>query len=137
MEGRDPPKKEFRPPRWNSPLWIAPVMLLMLWLWQSALVQLTYKTIPYSEFKEHLARGEVMEAVVKDTVIEGLAQPRAQPSASSDASATNTPATQASAAPGKRFYFRTVRVDDPNLVAQLEEAHVKFHGVRPSFMSQF
>jgi cell division protease FtsH len=35
------------------------------------------------------------------------------------------------------FMFRTVRVEDPDLVQELEQAHVKFTGVKPGFMSQF
>jgi cell division protease FtsH len=34
------------------------------------------------------------------------------------------------------FMFRTVRVDDPDLVHDLEKANVKFTGVKPGFMSQ-
>ena len=37
----------------------------------------------------------------------------------------------------KCFTFRTVRVDDPDLVHDLEKAGVKFTGVAPSFMSEF
>ena len=37
----------------------------------------------------------------------------------------------------KAFAFRTVRVDDPDLVSDLEKAGVKFTGVAPSFLSEF
>jgi cell division protease FtsH len=37
----------------------------------------------------------------------------------------------------KAFAFRTVRVDDPDLVRDLEKAGVKFSGVAPGFMSEF
>jgi cell division protease FtsH len=37
----------------------------------------------------------------------------------------------------KSFLFRTVRVEDPDLVRQLEKAGIKFSGKRPSFLSQF
>jgi cell division protease FtsH len=40
-------------------------------------------------------------------------------------------------APEKAFTFRTVRVDDPGLVPELEKAGVKFTGVAPSFLSEF
>jgi cell division protease FtsH len=39
--------------------------------------------------------------------------------------------------PEKAFAFRTVRVDDPNLVPDLEKAEVNFTGVAPSFLSEF
>ena len=35
------------------------------------------------------------------------------------------------------FLFRTVRVDDPELVHDLQAAGVEFRGVRPSILSQF
>jgi cell division protease FtsH len=35
------------------------------------------------------------------------------------------------------FDFRTVRVDDPDLVRQLEKENVRFTGVQPGFMSEF
>ncbi|WP_419580302.1 ATP-dependent zinc metalloprotease FtsH [Stieleria magnilauensis] len=46
------------------------------------------------------------------------------------------PATVKAAAAPKpsEFIFRTVRVDDPQLIADLEAANVKFEGIRPSFL---
>ncbi len=44
---------------------------------------------------------------------------------------TNQPAAD------KAFAFRTVRVDDPDLVNNLEKAGVNFTGVAPSFLSEF
>ncbi len=37
--------------------------------------------------------------------------------------------------PDKPFKFRTIRVEDPQLVDQLQAAHVEFNGVRPSLLS--
>jgi cell division protease FtsH len=39
--------------------------------------------------------------------------------------------------PPAAFMFRTVRVEDPDLVGELEKAGVQFAGVRPGFMSEF
>src|SRR5690606_27997773 len=36
-----------------------------------------------------------------------------------------------------KFTFRTIRVEDPKLVEEMQAANVKFTGVRPSFLSQF
>jgi cell division protease FtsH len=47
------------------------------------------------------------------------------------------PAATAKAAQPETYLFRTVRVEDPKLVEQLEKAGVRFTGVRPGFMSQF
>jgi cell division protease FtsH len=134
-----PKKREFKPkpPKWNSPVWYLPLMLLLVWFWQSTIVQLAYKTIPYSEFKERLARGEVAECAVKDDTIEGKIVSKAQPTAPT--TATNAPAVTAKKAGSekKEIFFRTVRVEDPKLVKELEKANVKFHGERPSLISQF
>ena len=43
----------------------------------------------------------------------------------------------ANAAKPEAYLFRTVRVEDPDLVRDLQTAGVQFTGVRPSFMSQF
>src|ERR1051326_5055392 len=69
------------PPKWNSPLWYLPLMLLALWFWQSMVVQFAYKTIPYSEFKEHLRNGEIKECAVKESTIEGTIRPRVETAA--------------------------------------------------------
>ena len=139
MERRDPPpKRDLKPspPKWSSPLWFLPLMLILLWFWQSTIVSFAFKTIPYSEFKEHLAKGEVIECTVKETTIEGSIRAKAAP-------APETPATNAPAAekpviqPGKENFFRTTRVEDPKLVEDLEAQHVKFKGERPNFLSQF
>src|SRR4051794_37445290 len=153
-----PPKPGEKPkpsvPKWNSPLWYLPLMLMLVWFWQSTVIQFSYKTILYSEFKKYLRSGLVGECVVKDTTVEGTILPsstfveapggtNAQQVA---AAATNTaPAASASnkvetaelPKVDKKFFFRTVRVEDPNLVGELEKAQAKFRGERPSMLSQF
>jgi cell division protease FtsH len=119
-------------------------MLLMLWLWQSAMVSVSFRNIDYSQFKQALARGEVVRAVISQDTIQGEIRPGA---ASPEAQGTtNGPAAKRAAgkdagAPGtkevKPFAFRTVRVEDPKLVDELERAHVDFRGERPGFLSQF
>src|SRR5689334_19200925 len=143
MEHRDLPPKRDRKPfpfKWSSPLWYLPLMLLMLWFWQSTIVQFAYKTIAYSEFKQHLARGEVAECAVKETTIEGRLEmkPQSTPPSSTPSTDTNPPAKAKAASPsGKETFFRTVRVEDPKLVEELQAANVKFRGERPNFLSQF
>jgi cell division protease FtsH len=46
------------------------------------------------------------------------------------------PTASSAEAPTTPYYFRTVRVEDPALVKELQEAGVKFTGSRPSFLSQ-
>src|SRR5262245_24084795 len=138
MDRRRPvqkPELRGKPPRWGTPLWYLPLMLLAIWMWQSMMVQFSYKTIPYSEFKTHLRQGEVLECAVKEDAVEGKIQPKPQPP-TANSSTTNSHATPVVAST-KPFYFRTVRVEDPKLVEELQTAGVKFHGERPSMISQF
>jgi cell division protease FtsH len=159
------------PLQWQSVIWYFLFTLGMLWVWQEAAPR-AYRTIPYSEFKDDLRQGEVVECVVKETEISGKIRPK--PTASRETSpgtATKMPATQGftpasmtssatktasesnhaakpkSEAQGNKtatqpktppdFMFRTVRVEDPDLVPDLEKAGVQFTGVRPGFMSEF
>ena len=136
-------KREFKPtpPRWSS-YWYLPIMLLILWAWQTAVMQFAYHTIPYSEFKDRVRKGEIAECAIKETTIEGSIKPK--PGTESAVASTNAvaeiPATNlapsAKAAAKKDFFFRTVRVEDPNLVKDLEAANIKFVGERPSILSQ-
>jgi cell division protease FtsH len=149
--------------QWHSWIWYAVMTLAMLWAWQEAFRQVAVRTIPYSEFKQLLAKGEVVECTVSEDDIVGKIQPRPvetpeakKPSAGSEtapvkpgpekpATSTEKPAAAVAGpkggpskpAPPQAYMFRTVRIEDPDLVAQLEKAHVKFNGVRPSFLSQF
>src|SRR5215475_1611955 len=140
MPPREPPNKtDTRPkrPRWSSPLWYLPIMVLMLWLWQGMVNQFAYRNIPYSEFKGYLQRQEVLKCVIRQDDIQGQIQPK--PSKGSDAkpaSATKAPNQNNSPASAKPFLFRTVRVEDPKLVDELQSAGVSFQGERPSFISQ-
>jgi len=81
------PRKNLETPStgfdWRGVWWYIPLMLLMLWLWQDQLHQMTVKTIPYSQFKQYLADGEVAECEVQDLEITGRIVPKKpQPEAS-------------------------------------------------------
>lgn len=65
--------------------------------------------IPYSDFKTYLEKGMIKEVVISDTVIKGLMQ---DPTGKSD----------------KPVPFTTNRIQDPDLVKELEAKHVKFTG---------
>ncbi len=153
-------------PSWSTWIWFLIMTLGLLWFWQEGSRQVGVRTIPYSQFKEYVRNGEVTECSVEKTEIVGKIQPKAQvaagkpevaakpkpgaPSgskspapaeANSKASAKPLPQTPAKAEKKQpasaAVAFRTVRVDDPNLVADLEKAGVKFTGVVPGFMSDF
>jgi len=135
---RKPPQKA---PNWGLILTYLVMALILLWMWQEGVQQATVQTIPYSEFKNLLARGQVAECKIEQDVITGKVVPRpAAPATADRAAATHPTTTQAAgkeSSPGKPYIFRTVRVDDPKLVADLEAAHVEFVGVHPGFLSQF
>jgi cell division protease FtsH len=131
------------------------VTLVLLWIWQEVFRQLAVQTIPYSEFKAYVSRHEVTEASIQQDEIVGRIVPRAaeetKASAPEPSATTATPTpkttdakqTQASPLPQqtpaqtKPFFFRTVRVEDPDLVNELQTAGVEFSGTRPSALSQF
>ena len=48
-----------------------------------------------------------------------------------------SPSPQEAVDETKPFFFRTVRVEDPDLVNELQAAGAKFSGTRPSALSQF
>ena len=137
LEGGD------KKPDWRSNFWPFLIMLVMLWLWQAAMSQLMVRTIPYSEFRAHLARHEVVDAVVKQTEILGHIAPK---SVSTNMTASTPAVTQtnvhaaganAPATDGTPFAFRTQRIEDPDLVRDLQASGAQYNGERPSFLSQF
>ena len=137
MEPRNPPPKgdsKPKPPKWSSPLWYLPVMILLLWFWQSTVSQFSYHTILYSEFKAYLARHEVVRCVIREDDIQGEILPKATPAPVQNG--TNTTVKAAPSEP-KPILFRTVKVEDPKLVDELQAAGVEFRGERPNLMSQF
>jgi cell division protease FtsH len=127
------------PSRWKLPLWNILLMLFLLWIWQDALNNYTVKTLSYSEFKQHLARGEVSTVKLGADQVEGkivLKRNKTNGTNAPVASASTNAAT--SKAPSEdSFLFKTTRVEDPKLVEQLEAQRVEFTGVKPSFLSQF
>ena len=123
-------------PPFRFPLLHIILMLVLLWLWQDTVTNLTVKTLPYSEFKKHVRAGEVTEAKVSAERIDGriLLKPG---STNAIAAITNAPTKRDPDGDPNNFLFRTTRVEDPDLVKELEAAGVKFTGLRPSFLSQF
>jgi cell division protease FtsH len=139
--GQPPLKDMFRRKGpWNFPIWYLGLVFVTLWVWQSVIGQITVRTIPYSEFKAHLRRGEVTDCVVKEEAVEGRIQLPKDTAADTAAKQPVKPATTnalAAKADPSRFFFRTIRVEDPDLVKDLEKADVKFTGERPSMLTQF
>jgi len=130
-------------PNWRRWLVYLGSMLLVLWLWQDVIISSAVKTIPYSEFKDHVARHEVTQAFVGPGDIYGVVVPRpAGPGAGSNAQPGVSPANPGAetSPPGKKadqFGFHTVRVEDPNLVHDLQSNGVQYTAVKPGVLSQF
>ncbi|MGC8990428.1 MAG: ATP-dependent metallopeptidase FtsH/Yme1/Tma family protein, partial [Verrucomicrobiia bacterium] len=116
-------------------IWYIVATLLVLWGWQGIYQQLTIRTIPYSQFKAHLERREVVEAAIKQDEIVGRVIPLAarQTNAVAVPEIRPLPTNRIELAHGmekaiaetKPFLFRTVRVEDPDLVKELQAAGVE------------
>ncbi|WP_155996647.1 ATP-dependent zinc metalloprotease FtsH [Verrucomicrobium sp. 3C] len=100
------------------------VALLLVWLWQESLQRATVTTIPYSTFLDKLDKKEIIGCTITPEEIQGKMLVSA-PTKKEGETKAPTPA-----------FFRTVRVEDPNLVARLQSAHTTYSSVRPSLLSQ-
>jgi cell division protease FtsH len=139
---KKPAKVDQPEPRWRFGIAYFLFALLILWGWQDLFYQLSVRTIPYSDFKRYLAQHEVVAAVVKQDEIDGrivpvaASQSKNQPAEPSPTVAPNAEG-QRSPAETKPFLFRTERVEDPDLVKELQAGGVEYGAVRPGFISQF
>jgi cell division protease FtsH len=152
-DGHQSPGRPDFPPRQNFPssqapklpwkrfIWLFVIMIALQWFWLEAAHKLVVKTIPYSQFKTALQEGQIITATVQQTEITG--KMRAPVAKSPAAKQTTSPSPAPSVAKGKKpakptsVLFRTVRVDDPDLVKEMEKAKIPFSGERPTFLSQF
>jgi cell division protease FtsH len=144
-----PPKADPNTPMnfdrpWRAAIWYFVVMALLSWVSLSALNQVAIRTIPYSEFKRHLANHEVTEASVKQDEIVGRIVPRTTMTTNSVATKTARPpinhepsGTNSVLATDEPFQFQTVRLEDPDLVKELQAASVQYAGERLGFLPQF
>ena len=115
--------------------------LLMMWMLRQAGPDSSIKNIPYSEFKEHLNKGEVLECSIASDRITGTVKLKPAPAAPvvkiSEPAETAAATAAVKEIPEERFSFATTPVEDPKLVEQLQAAGVKFKGERPSIISEF
>jgi cell division protease FtsH len=151
---KKPAKIDQPPPRWQWSIAYVLLMLLILWGWQDLFYQLSVRTIPYSQFKKYLAQHEVVAVIVKQDEIDGRIVPSAAsesknqtPGANPTASANNenqksnppvapNPEARPSPTETQPFLFRTERVEDPDLVKDLQAANVEYAAARPGIISQ-
>ena len=133
---------------WRKFTWVAILFLLVAWMWQEGLSQLNVKNIPYSHFKQLLAQGKIAACSIEEKEIVGRVDPARHTAGNREPPAA-TQAPRSAGAPGseknpksspeksvpKPYFFRTTRVDDPKLTAELEAAKIEFTGARPGPLS--
>ncbi|MCJ7646430.1 ATP-dependent zinc metalloprotease FtsH [bacterium] len=85
-------------------LWL--IIILVAMLFARLMRPQEYKEIDYSEFKSYLKSGQVVECLISESVIRGIFRNEE----------------------GELVKFKTVPVDDPKLVEELEAYGVKYKG---------
>src|SRR5881409_2164211 len=107
----DPKQKQFS-------IWYVFIAIWALMLFQIFVTPFFNPSeIPYSEFKAAVAADKVEEVAVSSTMIHGRMKPESATSGGSSSGARE----------GR--VFNTVRVEDPDLIRELEAHHVKVIGV--------
>ena len=100
-------------------------MLALLLVWQG-LGPMSVRTISYSEFKTALRNGKIKSVAVGREEINGQMKPSEKPAEGASKTAGESETAD---------NFRTFRIEDPDLIKELEEAKVEYNGVRTSMMS--
>jgi cell division protease FtsH len=109
---QDPQKKKNAlPPKAHFSIWYFLIAFLLLTLLQQYFLAPKVETIPYSRFKQYLAEGQVNKLTIGPENITGTLKGK------------ESKATQE---------FMTVRVEDPNLVKELDEQKVNYSGLYQS-----
>jgi cell division protease FtsH len=112
MNNQREPRRRGMGPGTRFPLWYILAAIGLMLVIQNMLFAQPFEQIPYSEFKTYVRQGRVAEVRIGTQTIRGKLN-----SSRSDAM-------------GRQVVerFATVRVDDPNLVRELEEHGVQFRG---------
>jgi cell division protease FtsH len=109
---RPPPnprgERRAAPRRPSGTVWYGLAFLLLLALVQTYFLVPSGRQIPYSEFKSLVQQGQVAEATVGDEIIRGELKRKD--------------------AKGRAEAIVTTRIEDPQLVAELEKAGVRYTG---------
>ena len=97
-------KKSGLPPKAHFSIWYFLLVFLTVSYLQQHYLSSKVETIPYSQFKQYVAQGNLVDLSIGPEVISGALK----------------------GASGQRF--TTVRVNDPNLVKDLDERKVSYSG---------
>ena len=105
---RDPQKKkDALPPKTHFSIWYFLIAFLLFTYLQQYFLSRKVETIPYGQFKQALAEGNVSKLTIGPQNITGTL-------------------TEKEKKPGQQF--TTIRVDDPSLVKELDEHKVDYSG---------
>lgn len=124
------PKPRKRPPvvsrKVNFSFGYLIVAFLLMWLVQSVFFREDVRKIQYSTFKADLRAGKILSCVITNEEIRGYYRRGADGTAVVPTSPLFSSATSDTSSRGTQFV--TIRVDDPELVKELETAKVGFTG---------
>ncbi|MBK8261045.1 MAG: ATP-dependent zinc metalloprotease FtsH [Nannocystis sp.] len=107
-----------RRPRWASAWWLI-LLFALVWAWQELGPAASVRALSYSEFKAHVAAGEITELTLGAEELRGKVALKEPP-----------------ADGPQEFAFRAARVDDPKLVEALEAHGVDFIGEPPALFGR-
>jgi cell division protease FtsH len=104
---QDPQKKNALPPKAHFSIWYFLIAFLIFILMQQYLLSRKVETIPYSQFKQFLVEGKVLKLTIGPEDISGTLKGKEKELGQE---------------------FTTIRVDDPDLVKDLDAHKVNYSG---------
>lgn len=119
------PKEPIQGGRIPSLLWYLVIGLVTVALWKQCLGEFAGTTIPYSEFKTRLLRQEIARVSIQADRIDG------------EFTAQVPADAQRVSGKASPIFFRTIRVEDPDLVKELQAAKVEYTGVSTDTSAEF
>jgi cell division protease FtsH len=115
------------PDSWRGSYWIlAVILLVMIWAWQGLRHPSEPVTIPYSEFRTMLSTGMISECQLTKDQVTGMAR-RINKEGQAVPDQKEKPAT---------YRFRSVRVEDDQLVSELQKAGIPYSGAQTGVFVQ-
>ncbi len=109
-------------------LWYFAGVMLLLVAVQSLLGDPRAQVLAYSDFQGLLQSGRIREVIIGDDQLTGIAKGTGITESPAAKQATPASAQTPPADDGNNYKFVVARVPDPNLIAELQAAKVKFGG---------
>ena len=106
-----PKKKGGLPPKAHFSIWYFLIVFLLVTLVQQYFLYPKVETIPYGKFKQYLAEGQVSSLTIGPENVTGTLKGKEEK---------------------KDQNFTAVRVEDPNLVKELDDRKVNYSGLYES-----